>query len=160
MLFRSISVTKGKKDKGGISVEEKDKINQEEEDEDNEDSDRDKGENIKNPAPTPDPLISTFLPSDQDEDQQDLPEWASFEFDPRKWYELLDERGVDQHARKKLFILASLNDEGKQEAWHLVLKLLHDWQEHRIRNPSKFIQKCSSNALEFLTRKYPQLHFA
>ena len=97
---------------------------------------------------------------DQDQDQHDLPEWASFEFDPRKWYELLDERGVDQHARKNLFMLASLNDEGKQEAWHLVLKLLHDWKGDRIRNPSKFIHKCSGNALEFLTRKYPQLHFA
>lgn len=65
---------------------------------------------------------------DQDQDQQGIPEWASFEFDPRKWYELLDEREVDQQARRKLFMLASFNDEGKQKAWHLVLKLLHDWR--------------------------------
>ena len=98
--------------------------------------------------------------SDQDQDEQGIPEWASFEFNPRKWYELLDEREVDQQARRKLFMLASFNEEGKQKAWHLVLKLLHDWRGDRIRNPSKFIHKCSGNALEGLTGKYSELHYA
>ena len=95
--------------------------------------------------------------ADLDQDQ-DNPEWASLEFDARKWYQLLDVCGVDQHARQKLFMLASLNDEGKQEAWHLVYKLL--WKGDKIWHPSKFIEKCTNNALKILVDKYPQLHHA
>ena len=87
----------------------------------------------------------------------DMPEWVSFEFEPRRWFNLLMERGVDHEARKQLFMLAQLNEKGRLEAWSLISKLLNDWHNDKIWHPSKFVQKGCSNAM---SRIYPQIHFA
>ena len=54
--------------------------------------------------------------------------------------------------------LASMVDYAGQEAWHLVYKLL--WKGDKIWYPSKFIEKCTNNALKILVDRYPQLHYA
>ena len=69
------------------------------------------------------------------------PDWATFERDPRVWWEILDWWHIDHDARAQLFSLAQHSDKGHEEANELIGKLLKkkaDKTEFRS-NASAFI---------------------
>ena len=74
-----------------------------------------------------------------------VPDWANTdEFDASKWWQVLDEYDVDEVARKTLFLLCQMNDEGRFEANLLMGKLLN--KGYTLDSPSGFIHKCACNA--------------
>ena len=109
------------------------------------------------------PPSSVFVDEEREaqviEEEIDVPEWAdSFEFNPKKWWHVLDRHSVDETARESLFLLAQSSDKGQHEAWLLVKKLLFNHgPTPTIRNPSKFIHKCSLSSLELIEKEFPAL---
>ena len=126
----------------------------------------DKADEIKNkntPRPWHEQSATGTVDVSDDEDKDKKwdaspePEWADFEFDPRKWWHLLDRYEVDDTAREILFLLASSCEEGRWEAWQLVCQIYSDTEHTRFKNPSNFIHRCSLNCIQILQDKYPSI---
>ena len=77
----------------------------------------------------------------------DLPDWATFDRDVEKWWELLDYYDVDEPGRASLFALAQHSDKGYEAANDLIGKLVKKWADNvAVRNPSGFIHSSVLNA--------------
>ena len=98
------------------------------------------------PAPTP---------ATEGETYEQIPDWAKqlLPFDPKMWWEILDSFGIDDIARKTLYLLGGMCEEGAYEANLIIGKLLN--VGHTKENPSGFVHKCACNARVAITRKYP-----
>lgn len=78
------------------------------------------------------------------EDANPLPEYATFDFDSRKWWALLDSYQVDETARANLFLLAQYGDRGKYEALDLIVKLMNKGYKNELNNPSRGLHSSCS----------------
>ena len=86
-----------------------------------------------------------------DKRESALPPWATFERDPKQWWELLDSYDCDDTSRQSLFLLAQLSDEEYVAANHLLSKLVKKTADgENIANPSAFIHKGAKNARQDL----------
>jgi hypothetical protein len=74
-----------------------------------------------------------------------MPDWATFEFDPTKWWEVLDEYGIDMKARQLLFLIAGLEG-GKREANKIIRRLIYQSYNGTIDNPSGFVHAGAHHA--------------
>lgn len=77
----------------------------------------------------------------------DVPEWAHFEQDPKWWLSVLNAVGCDETAQQELFLLAQHDENGYKAANHLMSKLLKKKTDNEMpRNVSAFVHKCVLNA--------------
>ena len=76
----------------------------------------------------------------------EIPLYASLDFDVNKWWQVLDESDIDDTARRNLFLLAQMGNEGQMEALDLVCKLQHKQFKHELKNPSRWLHSASSTA--------------
>ena len=87
-----------------------------------------------------------------DDDIDMVPPWATlhgtvrFEFDPKKWWDILKEHSIDYTARQNLYLLAQMSDVGPFHALELITKLQHKMPHHGLDNPSRWLHSCTSKA--------------
>jgi hypothetical protein len=97
-------------------------------------------------ANTDGPRAPTYPPPSRESSQSSstLPDWASFEFNVRAWWELLDHFDMDSSSRQELFLLAQDN---KRAANNIVLQLLTKRSERtRPNNPSGWLHSTCRKA--------------
>jgi len=93
------------------------------------------------------PLWESF--DDQNDNQVDdqLPGWATFNKDVHVWIDTLNECWVDEMAQKELFLLSQHSDRGWEEANSIIAKLLKKQTDNDLpRNSSAFVHRAVLNA--------------
>jgi hypothetical protein len=79
--------------------------------------------------------------------QWTLEPWESFEWSIDKWSRFLADLGADEGARKSVFLLAQLGEEGKAAANDVIWKCLKALAENtNVQNWSAFIHTRACNA--------------
>ncbi len=86
------------------------------------------------------------------------PSWATLEFSVDAWWCTLEEKGCDDTAKKALFGLAQMGEEGKVLAQDIIMKV----QYADIRKPSAWVHKSAVGAqmrVETIVKKRLRLEY-
>jgi len=67
----------------------------------------------------------------RDHDREPQPDYATFDPDPKVWWEILEDLEVDHPACRELFCLAQYNEDGRKRANSLIGKILKGESDHK-----------------------------